>query len=137
MNDQLIIIPVLVQIILTIFLYISLNVFKVKAVKSGEVNESRRGLHDDAWPDYVLKINNCIRNQFEVPVLFYVLTILFLIIGAVDLTVLVLSWLFVVSRLAHAYIHVGSNHVPTRRKAFSFGVIVVLIMSIKLVLAAV
>ena len=134
MNSQLIIFPLLAQVFLTLALYITLNVFKVRATKAGDVDESRRGLYDDAWPDYVLKVNNCIRNQFEVPVLFYVLSMSLLIVDAVDLTVLVLSWLFVVSRIAHAYVHTGSNHVPTRRKIFTFGVAVVLIMAIILAL---
>ncbi|MBQ0758173.1 MAG: MAPEG family protein [Zhongshania sp.] len=132
MNSHLILLPVLLQVLLTITLYIKLNIVKVRAAKAGDVNEERRSLHDDAWPDYVLKINNCIRNQFEVPILFYVLAISFALINAVDLSVLVISWLFVASRVAHAYIHTGSNYVPARRKIFTFGVIIVLVMALML-----
>ncbi len=130
MHNQFILLPVLIQVLLTIALYVSLNIAKVRAAKAGHVNEQRRGLHDDAWPDYVLKINNCIRNQFEVPVLFYVLAISFAVIDAVNLPVLILSWLFVFSRLAHAYVHTGSNYVPVRRKIFTLSVIIVLMMTL-------
>ncbi|MBU0538005.1 MAG: MAPEG family protein [Gammaproteobacteria bacterium] len=132
MNSHLILLPVLLQVLLTITLYIKLNIVKVRAAKAGDVNEERRSLHDDAWPDYVLKINNCIRNQFEVPILFYVLAISFALINAVDLSVLIMSCLFVASRVAHAYIHTGSNYVPARRKIFTFGVIIVLMMALML-----
>ena len=132
MNSHLILLPVLLQVLLTITLYIKLNIVKVRAAKAGDVNEERRSLHDDAWPDYVLKINNCIRNQFEVPILFYVLAISFALINAVDLSVLIMSCLFVASRVAHAYIHTGSNYVPARRKIFTFGVIIVLVMALML-----
>jgi len=132
MNSHLILLPVLLQVLLTITLYIKLNIVKVRAAKAGGVNEERRSLHDDAWPDYVLKINNCIRNQFEVPILFYVLAISFALINAVDLSVLIMSCLFVASRVAHAYIHTGSNYVPARRKIFTFGVIIVLMMALML-----
>lgn len=135
MNSQLIFIPVLVQVLLTIVLYVLLNVRKVRAVKAGDVNEARRGLYDDAWPEYVLKVNNCIRNQFEVPVLFYVVSISLAVLGAVSMPALVLAWLFAASRIAHAYVHTGSNYVPLRRKIFTVGVLIVLLMSMLLVAA--
>lgn len=133
MKTNLIFLPVIVQISLTLALYIALAVSKNRAVMAGEVDESRRGLHDDAWPDYVLKINNCIRNQFEVPVLFYVLAISFWALNAVDIYVLIAAWLFVFSRVAHAYVHTGSNYVPLRRRIFLFGCLIIAVM---LVLAA-
>ena len=39
-----------------------------------------------------------------------------------------LSWIFVLARIAHAYIHTTSNHVPTRFNVFAVGVLVLLIM---------
>jgi hypothetical protein len=130
MSQQLIFIPVLIQITLTLGLYILLAIAKSRALKLGNVNEDRRGLHDDAWPDSVLKINNCIRNQFETPVLFYVLVLLFAATGSVTPIVHTLAWLFVLSRLIHAYIHTGSNYVPLRRKVFTFGCLLLIILSI-------
>lgn len=130
MNNNLIVFPVLVQILLTFALYIALSVNKNKAVKLGEVNESRRGLYDDAWPEYVLKINNCIRNQFEVPVLFYVLSILLWNLHAVDVYALGCAWLFVATRVAHAWVHTGSNYVPVRRRLFMTGCVLLLVMSV-------
>ena len=130
MSQQLIFIPVLIQITLTLGLYILLGIAKSRALKLGDVNEDRRGLHDDAWPDSVLKINNCIRNQFETPVLFYVLVLLFAATGSVTPIVHTLVWLFVLSRLIHAYIHTGSNYVPLRRKVFTFGCLLLIILSI-------
>lgn len=132
MNNQLILLPVLVQLLLTIVLYISLVRRKVSAVKAGEVDDARRALHEDAWPDYVQQVNNCIRNQFEVPVLFYVVSISLLIVGAVNLPALVLAWAFVLSRVAHAIVHTGSNYVPTRRRLFLCGVGAVSLMTLLL-----
>ena len=132
MEKEFILIPLLVQVLLTISLYVSLAVFKKRAVASNEVDEERRALHDDAWPEYVIKINNCIRNQFEVPVLFYVLVFSHISINAVNTFPVILSWLFVISRIFHAYIHTGSNYVPTRRKVFMLGVGIILLLSINL-----
>lgn len=135
MDKDLILFPVLVQVLLTISLYISLNVLKKRAVAAEEVDEARRALHEDAWPEYVLKINNCIRNQFEVPVLFYVLVLAHVSSNAVNGFSVGIAWLFVLSRIVHAYIHTGSNHVPTRRRVFTVGVILVLVLSLNLSVA--
>lgn len=130
MQSNLILLPTLVQILLTIALYVALAVAKVQAVKAGRVDLERRALHDDAWPDSVIKINNNIRNQFEVPVLFYVLTLLLWQLGDTGWLTLSLAWSFVASRVVHAWIHTGSNYVPARRRVFMFGVLVVLVMTV-------
>lgn len=130
MKDSLIFLPVIIQMLLTFWLYIYLGVAKTRALKLGQIDEERRKLHDDAWPDSVLQINNCIRNQFEVPVLFYVLTIVLWLTNNITVYVHVLLWMFVASRIFHAYIHVGSNHVPLRKKVFMFGTVILLIITL-------
>jgi hypothetical protein len=127
--NNLILLPALVQVLLTIVVYGALSVAKATAVRDRLVDLDRRALHDDAWPESVLKINNNIRNQFEVPVLFYVLTIMLWQLHQTGVLVQALAWMFVASRLVHAYIHVGSNYVPARRRIFMFGCIVVLAMT--------
>ena len=130
MNSRLILLAVLAQVFLTIAMYIRLNFAKASAIRRGEVDVARRALHDDAWPDSVLKINNNIRNQFEVPVLFYVLVFALVALDAVTTLAVLLAWLFVASRVAHAWVHVGSNYVPMRRRAFMFGCLIVIAMAL-------
>lgn len=117
--------PVLLQVLLTLVLYIALAMAKSRAVRTGQVNLERRALHADAWPESVIRINNNIRNQFEVPVLFYVLTFVLWQMQFTGSLTQGLSWLFVVSRIAHAYVHTGSNYVPLRRRVFMLGVVIV------------
>ena len=135
MNQNSIFLPFLIQIMLVIALYVYLAIAKSRASQRGEVDEDRRALFDDAWPENVLKINNCIRNQFEVPVLFYVLITILWSLGAVNIFVHVLSWLFVATRIVHAYIHTGSNYVPLRRGVFSIGILILLVLTIFAVVA--
>lgn len=129
-GSSLIFVPVVGQVLLTLGVYASLARAKAKALRAGEVDEARRGLHDDAWPESVLKINNNIRNQFELPVLFYVLVIVLWLLGAAGAFAQLVAWLFFLSRLVHAYIHLGSNYVPYRRKAFMFGAVMLMILSV-------
>jgi len=129
MPNNMILLPALAQVLLTIAVYGALALAKAKAMKAGLVDADRRALHDDAWPESVMKINNNIRNQFEVPVLFYVLTIFLWQLHETGVLAQTLAWLFVASRFVHAYIHTGSNYVPARRKVFMFGCVVVLAMA--------
>jgi len=121
MNRNLIFVPVLVQVLLSLLIYVHLIRVKVREMKAGNVNMERRGLHEDAWPDSVLQINNNIRNQFELPVLFYVLSFTLWALDDVYWKALTAATLFVLSRIAHAYFHLRSNYMPNRRRAFTVG----------------
>ncbi|GAB1256523.1 MAPEG family protein [Aurantivibrio plasticivorans] len=128
MNQQLIFLPLLVQIVLVFWLYIKLINAKVSALKNNMVDETRRALHDDAWPDSVIQINNCIRNQFEIPMVFALLSILIWLLQGVNMWILAIASLFTASRIVHAFIHTGSNRVSLRRRAFTLGVVLNMIL---------
>ena len=119
MNPNLIFVPVLIQVLLTLFVFIRLGQVKEQAVKRGEVDQTRRALHDDAWPDYVLKVNNNIRNQFETPVLFYVLVIGLWSLGAATMAAQLLALVYALLRLAHASVHLGSRLLACFRPVLS------------------
>ncbi len=127
-SSKLLFLPLLAQMLLTIVVYFGLAVAKARAVKRGLVDLQRRGLHDDAWPESVQKFNHNIRNQFETPVLFYVLILVQYQLGVGGPLAQSLAWLYVVSRVAHAYVHIGSNHVPIRRPLFMVGCVILLAM---------
>ena len=76
MSETQLFLPVILQIVLTLLLYLLLGVRKSRAIRDGQVDQARRALHADAWPDSVQQVNNSIRSQFEIPVLYYVLTAL-------------------------------------------------------------
>jgi hypothetical protein len=110
---------------------IILGMRKTKAVKAGEVNRQQAALNNRVWPEDVVKVSNNIANQFEVPVLFYVLCLVFYSINAVNVLAVILAWLFVLSRFAHAYVHIGSNYVPMRLRLFLLGCFVLIAMLIQ------
>ena len=125
MKGNLIFLPALLQVLTTLYAYVLLGIAKARAMKSGLVNEQRRALHDDAWPDSVIQINNNIRNQFELPVLFYVLVVFLWASGSTGVAVQAIAWLFALSRVVHLHIHTGSNYVPLRRRVFMFGFLMI------------
>jgi hypothetical protein len=121
MHGNLIFYPVLVMVLLTLLIYVRLIKVKIRELRAGRVNLERRALHEDAWPESVLQINNNIRNQFELPVLFYIVCGVLWALEAVGILALVAAWLFVLSRVAHAWVHLTSNYVPNRRRLFTVG----------------
>lgn len=126
MDKNTIFLPVLMQVFLTILVYIGITQAKNRAIGEKNVDENRRALHKDAWPEYVLKFTNNLSNQFEAPVLFYVLCFVIWATESVGAVSITFAWLFSASRYVHAYVHTGSNYVPLRKRLFMFGVITLL-----------
>jgi hypothetical protein len=87
-----------------------------------------------SWPDDAVKRSNNQRNQFELPVLFYAVVGFALILKGADTLMIVLAWLFVLTRIVHAAIHIGPNKVRWRSPAFALGFAIVVVMWIKLAL---
>lgn len=129
MNADLILWPVVIQVLLTLGMYVLLGNRKAAAVKAGQVDRKQAALDNKAWPEPIVLVSNNIANQFELPVLFYTLCLLLHSSDQVGGMALVLAWVFVLSRLAHAYVHVTSNYVPHRLGLFMVGVVSVLLMT--------
>jgi len=123
-----VLLPVLVQVALTFALLLAMATLRARAIKSGEARLKDIALRQPNWPERPTQIANCFSNQFEVPVLFYVLIALTLPLRHADLVIVLLSWVFVVTRFVHAGIFVTSNDVRPRSLAWFAGVVVLLVM---------
>jgi hypothetical protein len=128
MTIQMVLLPVFVQVALTFGLLTWMATVRTASIKRGEIKIRDIALRQPAWSAQATQISNCYDSQFQIPLLFYVLVILAWITRQADLVFVVMAWIFVLSRFAHAYIHTTSNHVPTRFNFFAVGVIVLLIM---------
>lgn len=121
--------PVLAQVALTISMFIVLGIRKARAIKSDSVNRKEAALNNQVWPADVIQVSNNIANQFETPILFYVLCFVFYISNGVSYLVLSLAWAYSLSRFVHAFVHIGSNYVPARMRVFLFGSLILLSMT--------
>jgi hypothetical protein len=128
MSVQAVFLPLLVQVALTFALLFWTGRVRTRAVRAGKVHVRDIALGQQNWPPRPTQIANAYHNQLELPLLFYVVTILAWSTGQADLLFVVLAWVFVLLRLAHAAIHVTSNRVPRRFAAFVAGVFVLLAM---------
>ena len=128
MKAEWILAPVLAQVLLVILVYVLLAVRKAVAVKAGQVDRQKAALDNRMWPTPVVQVSNNLANQFEAPVLFYVLCLTLFLLDAVCMPALWAASLFVASRYLHAWVHTHSNHVPLRMPLFLFGVLMLLIL---------
>ncbi len=120
--------PVLAQVLLTIILLFWTARARIAALRAGRVRVPDVALSVEPWPDDVRKVSNNFHNQFETPVLFYVLCGAATFLGASGIGMTLLAWAYVATRLVHSMIHVTTNRVRHRFVIFSVGVAVLIAM---------
>jgi hypothetical protein len=108
MSIQMVLLPVFVEVALTLGLLLWMA--RGRAAARGETKPKDIG------------------NQFELPVLFYVLIALALPLRHADFLIVLLSWVFVLTRFARAGIFVSSNDMRQRSLAWFAGALVLLVM---------
>lgn len=128
MSVAAVLLPVFVQIALTFALLFWTGRSRFAAVRAGTVRPNEVALGQHAWPEKPTQIANCYNNQFQLPVLFYLLVAFAMITNSAGLLFVLLSWVFVLSRLWHAYIHTTSNNLLWRFRAFLVGLVVLIVM---------
>lgn len=128
MSVQMALLPVFVLIGLTFALLIWMAGARRNALVGGQTKIRDIALGQQNWPVRATQIGNCFKNQFELPVLFYILIALALPLRHADVVIVLLSWLFVVMRLVHAGVFVTSNDLNRRSLAWFAGVLVLFVM---------
>ncbi len=127
MSIQMILAPLFVQVLLTLGVMYALAIRRFGAVRAGEVR-GPVSLREPNWPPGALQAGYNYQNQFELPVLFFVLTILAIQTKHADLLFVLLAWVFVTLRVLHAVVHLTSNTIKVRGGLFIAGAIVLTIM---------
>lgn len=128
MSIQAVLLPVFALVALLFFLLGRMALTRVGSIKAGEVKMKDISLGQNAWPTAIAQTSNAYANNLQLPVLFYALVAFAVLTTKDDLVFVIMSWLFVASRYAHAFVHVTSNHVPTRFNMFALGVLILGLM---------
>lgn len=128
MSLQAVLAPLFVQVVLTFALLVWLAYQRITLIGSGVVKRTDIALREPNWPARTLQLQNAVSNQFEVPVLFYALTILSIVTRHADLWFVILAWVFVLLRIIHASIHVTDNDVRRRGLTFIAATTVLMVM---------
>ncbi|WP_421853409.1 MAPEG family protein [Oricola sp.] len=115
--------PMIAQVALTFAAYVIMSLRRIDAVKSGAAKARDFKIPDD--PELSASAARNVSNQFELPVLFYVVCLALVQTGGVSVWTVGLAWLFVILRYAHAWVHMTSNRLGLRRPVFTAGYAVV------------
>lgn len=111
--------------LLGLYMFIS----RVRSIKSGEVSIKYFCLYEGAPPSpKVQVIGQHFDNHFQVPMLFLLTGCIFLSLKLVSAAAVALAWIFVFSRAAHTYVHLGSNDVKLRAATYFIGWFVIVAM---------
>jgi hypothetical protein len=111
--------PAVAQAFLTLGVYFVLLGRRRAAIRSGAGMDTFRV--SGAEPDGSAAASRNVANQFELPVLFYAVCLALYVTNGASWLAVALAWIFVVSRLVHAAVHLGPNDVSRRFAAFVVG----------------
>ncbi|MBZ9871769.1 MAPEG family protein [Mesorhizobium sp. BR1-1-9] len=126
MNQTSIFWPVLAHVLLVYIVYGVMARRRYVAIQSGEAKVSQYKARSTEPASCVTVASN-LSNQFELPVLFYVLCLMLHLTNGVNYLTLALMWIFVATRYFHAWVHLTSNNLLPRSRSFSLGAVILLL----------
>jgi len=127
MSIQMILAPVIAQALLTLVVLNLMGWRRYRAFSAGDLR-GPVALREANWPAYAEQAGNNYLNQFELPVLFYLLAILSILTRQADLLFVAAAWLFVATRVLHALVHLTSNRLLLRGSFFILGAALLTVM---------
>jgi hypothetical protein len=128
MSVQAILLPLFIEVILTFLLLFCLAPLRASDFSAGVARPENVALREPNWSKRSLQVAYSYSNQFELPVLFYVLTILEYVTHLAGVVFVVLAWVFVLFRCLQAFVHVTNNNIRIRGAFFGVSAIVLAIM---------
>ncbi|WP_306250371.1 MAPEG family protein [Parvularcula sp. IMCC14364] len=125
---QAMMIPVFVQVTLTIFLFA-----RVAAIRNSEIRADTSLLKTAAidstrYSQKAQQLANNYNSQFQAPVLFYAIVAFAMLTASESFLLAALGGLFVLTRIIHSTVHTGSNNVLHRFMSFAAGYLVLALM---------
>ena len=128
MSLQAVLAPLFVEVILTFALMLAMAKLRTDDYRLGVLKPQDVALREAKYSARATQVAHSFSNQFELPVLFYVLTILVWVTRHAGYAFVTLAWIFVICRLLQAYVHVTNNRVRLRGACYFVGAAVLMVM---------
>jgi len=129
LNPVHILFPIVAMVALVVFVVVRIARSRISAVRRRDISVGFYKLYQGSEePDELRALRRHFANLFELPILFYVACIVAYVSVQVDIFLVLLAWLFVVSRYVHSYIHLTSNIVIYRFRVYGIGLAVLVLM---------
>jgi len=129
MDKTSILFPMVALVTLTFAVLLLIPVRRFRAGIAGQIkfDDFRYGESARVPPEVSIPNRNMM-NLLELPLLFYVVCLLFYVTDRVNSTALALAWTYVALRIAHSAIHVTYNRVRDRLTAFAASNVVLVML---------
>ncbi|MGH1350494.1 MAG: MAPEG family protein [Methyloligellaceae bacterium] len=128
MKNTAILYPLFAQVTLVFIMLFWMGIERIGAIRKGQVKASDIARRNASFPEQCAMVSNNYHNQFEFPVLFYLLVPLVMITNQVDMLMVGLAWVYVGIRYIHAYIHTKVRSITKRFFMFMISCFVLLVM---------
>ena len=119
--------PAFALVALTTLVMLRLARLRFAAVKAGRVDPRfYKVFRGEGEPEPVAAVARNFSNLFEAPTLFYAGTAIALAAGEAGVTLVSLGWTYVGARVLHSLIHLSTNKVLWRFRAFALSWLVLI-----------
>jgi hypothetical protein len=127
--------PVLALIVWTFVLWFWLYATRIPAMRAVGLDKFKRKEDLRELPIRVQNVADNYNHLHEQPTIFYALAIYSHLAGTADSINVALAWSYVAIRIVHSLIQSTSNVIPVRFTVFAIGSLVLLVMTIRNVVA--
>lgn len=123
--EKLILLPVFVQVLLTSVVMVLMGRRRIRAAKNKEISVAAfKTMNLTGANEQVIATSRNFDNQFQMPML-YLFSVLFTLqLGLADAAYVALGAVYVVLRVLHTVVHIGSNTVRLRFNVFLLSCVV-------------
>ena len=131
------ILPIVIIVFIKIFLTFRLLFLAFRNLKNKEIKLSQFRLYEGEFPDQLLSARYQFQNMFEIPILFYILCILHIILNNYSQLDVYLAWGFVFFRVLHFFIRLQNQrdlNIRPRTYTFILSLVCLTIGWIKLII---
>ena len=106
-------------------LLLFMSTSRKRAIKNKEVRFTHFKAYTGESTERLEVIKNHYNNQFQIPMLFFIVCLLSIQLDKVGKATIVLALCFIVSRVFHSLLHLGSNDVMKRAYTYFTGVLII------------
>ena len=107
---------------------------RVQAVRNRKISPGYFKLNiGGKEPEVLRAVSQCFNNLLELPILFYIVCLIAIVLNKSSDYLIVLAWLYVFLRYIHAFILSTYNHILHRLFVFAVSCVVLIAMWVKVV----
>ena len=121
--------PMFAMVCLSFFVMALIGISRIRSVQTKQVHPRYYKLMSGGEvPEFIAQTTRHFSNLFEVPVLFYIAGLLYILLGMAEPLMIYCAWIFVGARFVHALIHLTYNNPLHRLLVFLVSSLAVLSM---------